>query len=113
MVSDLIGREGGRVTEPFAARQPRLWLIILIVTIAFLTVCLGYFRFFSSADKKTPSVASPPIPVVSICKELPPGMRRIGAKPGDRYMLHFDVPETEALIREDVSDVHPLCMALA
>ena len=107
-MSDLIGREGGRVTEPFAARQPRLWLIILVVTIAFLTVCLGYFRFFTNADKKSPSVASPPIPVVSVCKELPPGMRRIGANPGDRYMLQFDVPETEVLIREDVSDVPPI-----
>lgn len=108
MVSDLIGREGGRVTEAFAARQPRLWLIILIVTIAFLIVCLGFFRFFTNADKKSPSVASPPIPVVSACKELPPGMRRIGAKPGDRYMLQFDVPETEVLIREDVSDAPPI-----
>jgi flagellar basal body-associated protein FliL len=96
------------VTEPFAARQPRLWLIILVVTIAFLTVCLGYFRFFTNAVKKSPSVASPPIPVVSVCKELPPGMRRIGANPGDRYMLQFDIPETEVLIREGVSDVPPI-----
>jgi hypothetical protein len=96
------------VTEPFAAWQPRLWLITLIVTIAFLTVCLGYFRFFTNADKKSQSGASPPIPVVSVCKELPPGMRRIGAKPGDRYMLQFDVPETEVLIREGVSDAPPI-----
>jgi hypothetical protein len=108
VVSDLIGREGGQVTKPFASRQPRLWLIILIVTIPFLTVCLGYFRFFTNADKKSPSVASPPIPVVSVCKELPPGMRRIGAKPGDRYMLQFDVRETEALIREGGSDAPPI-----
>ena len=96
------------MTEPFAARQPRLWLIILIVTIAFLTVCLGYFRFFTNANKKSLSVASPSIPMVSVCKDLPPGMRRIGAKPGDRYMLQFDVPETEVLIREDVSDAPPI-----
>jgi hypothetical protein len=35
-------------------------------------------------------------------------MRRIGAKLGDRYMLQFDVPETEAVIREGASDAPPL-----
>jgi hypothetical protein len=96
------------VTELFPARRPGLWLIILIVSVAFLAVCLGYFRFFTNANKKHPTVASPPIPVISVCKELAPGMRRVGAKAGDRYMLQFDVPEREVVIREGASDAPPL-----
>jgi hypothetical protein len=91
------------LTELFPIRWPRLWLIFLSIISAFLIFRMGFFRF-TNADKNSPTVASPPKPVVSACKELPPGMRRIGAKLRDRYMLQFDVPETEAVIRESTSD---------
>lgn len=96
------------MTELLLERRSPLWLIVAIVTLSFLVLCLAYFHFHTNGDKKSLTVAIPPTPVVSVCNELAPGMKRIGASPGDRYMLQFDIPVNEVRVREGVTDAPPI-----
>jgi len=94
--------------ELLPVRRSPLWLIVAIVTLSFLVLCLAYFHFHTNGDKKSPTVAIPPMPVVSVCKELAPGMERIGASPWNRYMLQFDVPLNKAAVHEIPTDSPPI-----
>ena len=96
------------MTELLLERRSPLRLIVAIVTLSLLVLCLAYFHFQVPGEKKSLTVASPPIPVVSVCRELAPGMKRIGASPGDRYMLQFDIPVNEVRVREGVTDAPPI-----
>jgi hypothetical protein len=95
------------MTELLLERRSPLRLIVAIVTLSFLVLCLAYFHFHTNGDKKPLTVAVPPIPVVSVCKELASGMKRIGASPGDRYMLQFDIPVNEVRVHEGAADMPP------
>jgi hypothetical protein len=78
-----------------AARGPRPWFIgitgILLLFVAYLQ-----FRI-----REEPII--PTIPAVSNCKELKPGMRRIGEKLG----FQFDVPIKDFTIHEGTGDMPP------
>lgn len=87
--------------------RTRVWLIISVVVVVFLALGLGYLHFSDGTSKKAPTVATPLSPVVSACKEVAPGMNRIGARPGDRYMLQFDVPAKSVSVHEGGQDMPP------
>ena len=94
------------MTKLAPSSQSRPWLFVSTVVIALLAALGGYLYFSrTSIVPKTPSV---PVPVVSTCKDLSPGTRRVGAKAGDRYLLQFSVPEAKVRIREGVTDALPL-----
>jgi hypothetical protein len=81
----------------------RRWLIVSVVGVVFLALGLGYFQL-SGTGKKPPTVATPVLPVVSVCSGVAPGMSRIGAHPGGRYMLQFDVPVKSVRVHEGAMD---------
>ena len=87
--------------------QARLWLIVSVVGVVFLVVGLRYLRVSEGTGQKPPTVATPLLPVVSVCKEVAPGMNRIGARPGDRYLLQFDVPVKSVSVQEGEDDAPP------
>lgn len=87
--------------------QTRLWLIFSVVCVVFLAVGFGYLHLSGGTSKKSPTVATPLLPVVSVCKEVAPGMSRIGARRGDRYMLQFDVPVESVRVHEGDQDTPP------
>jgi len=67
---------------------------------------------FEESGKKLADGSGPSrVLVVSGCKEPAPGMTRIGAQSGDRYMLQFDIPKSQASIREGATDAPPLLHA--
>jgi len=86
------------------ATRPRLFVSTAAIA---LLVALGGYLYLSrtSIVPKAPTV---PVPVVSTCKDLSPGTKRVGAKAGDRYMLQFAVPVAKLRIREGVTDASPL-----
>jgi hypothetical protein len=94
------------MTQPARSSESKQWLFVSTAAIALL-VGLGGYLYLSrtSIVPKTPTV---PVPVVSTCKDLSPGTRRVGARAGDRYMLQFAVPEAKVRIREGVTDAPPL-----
>ena len=79
-----------------ALRRLRLWLIVAVGT---LLVAVVYFGLFTIRKPLAPTV-----PIVSSCKNLAPGMRRIG----DRHGFQFDVPSKEFNIHEGATDAPPL-----
>jgi hypothetical protein len=87
--------------------RTRRWLIVSVVGVVFLVLGLGYLHLSGGTSKKPPTVATPLLPVVSVCKEVAPGMSRIGARPGDRYMLQFDVPVKSVSVHEGGQDAPP------
>ena len=87
--------------------QTRRWLIVSVVGVVFLMVVLRYLRVSEGTGQKPPAVATPLLPVVSVCKEVAPGMSRIGARPGDRYLLQFDVPVKSVSVHEGAEDAPP------
>jgi hypothetical protein len=91
--------------ELLPVRRSPLWLIVTIVTLALFLLCVASIHFFTNASKRPPMVS---IPVVSVCKELAPGMRRIGGMIGDRYPLQFDIPAKDVVFHEGTSDAPPL-----
>lgn len=80
-------------------------LIVSVVGVVFLA--LGYLHFSDGSSKKPQAVATPLLPVVSVCKEVAPGMNRIGARPGDRYTVQFDVPVKSVRVHEGDQDMPP------
>ena len=88
-----------------AGRQTRLWLIV-VPSIA--AICVFSFYFFPRRDNPLNPLRAPVPSRVSACKDLGPGMRRIGAHSGDRYMLQFDVPVDQVKIHEGATDAPPL-----
>src|SRR5215469_657624 len=87
--------------------QTRLWLIVSVAGGVFLVLSLGYLHLSGRTSEKPPTVATPLSPIVSVCKEVVPGMNRIGARPGDRYMLQFDVPVKSVSVHEGEEDAPP------
>lgn len=85
--------------------QTRMWLIISVVGVVFLTLGLGYLHFSNNTNMKPQTADTPLIPVISVCKEVAPGMNRIGARPGDRYMVQFDVPVKSVSVHEGDQDM--------
>ena len=81
-------------------------LFVSTAAIALLIALGGYL--YLSRTSTVPRVPTVPVPVVSTCKDLPPGTRRVGARAGGRYMLQFAVPEAKVRIREGVTDAPPL-----
>lgn len=79
-------------------KGPRLWFIV-ITGILLLSVGVAYLQFRSH---KKP--ISPTVPVVSSCKPLEPGMRRMG----NQYGFQFDVLVKDFTIREGTTDAAPL-----
>jgi hypothetical protein len=79
-----------------AVRGPRLWFL---ATTGILLLCVAYLQFLISKKPLAPMVA-----VVSGCKKLEPGMRRIG----DQYGFQFDVPLSNFTISEGTSDTIPV-----
>lgn len=81
-----------------------------IAAAGFLLLFVAYTRFHVS---KKP--VAPALPVVSSCKELKPGMRRISeqyafqfnAPKKDQYGFQFDVPEKDFTIHEGTQDAPP------
>jgi len=94
---DLITK-GARMTKLFPVRSRRLSLIVTSGTLLLSAVCI---YLFMHSSKRPPT---PAVPVVSACKELTPGMRRIG----EGYGLQFDVPAKDFVIHEGASDAPPL-----
>lgn len=94
------------MTQLAPSSESRLWLFVSTGVTALLLALGGYLYLpRHSIASKTSAVA---VPVVSACKDLSPGTRRVGAKAADRYMLQFSVPEAKARIREGVTDAPPL-----
>ena len=87
--------------KPYPARQPRLLLIVTIATLVILVPSTAYFHFFVNLNKKP---LAPAVPVISVCKELAPGMRRIG----NRYGIQFDVPTKYFTVQEGWGDAIPV-----
>jgi len=87
--------------------QTRMWLIVSVIGAVFLVLGLGYLHSSDGTRKKPPTVATPSLPLVSVCKEVAPGMSRIGARPGDRYMLQFDVPIKSVSVHDGDQDMPP------
>jgi hypothetical protein len=58
--------------------------------------------FFLLPRKRNPS--PPPVPVVSVCEELAPGMRRVG----NRYGVQFAVPIKDFTAVEGTGDAIPI-----
>jgi hypothetical protein len=77
------------------AAKARLWLIVTIGVIVF---CAAYFHVVASKKPLAPTV-----PVVSVCKGLEPGMRRIG----DQYGFQFDVAANDFTVHEGTTDMPP------
>ena len=90
MVSDLIMRLSWR----------------LILPIFGFSLISGVFVCLRVDASKKPS--APTVPVVSVCRQVGPGMRGIG----DRDGIQFDVPETDFTIHEGASTLLPLRMVL-
>lgn len=89
--------KGDRMRKLSPIRWPRLWLN---VTAAVILLSLVSIYVFMHVSKKP---ITPGVPVVSVCKELVPGMRRIG----DRNGLQFDVPVRNFTVHEGWSDAAP------
>ncbi len=94
------------MTQPARSSENRPWLFVLTAAIALLVALGGYL--YLSRTSIVPKVPTVPVPIVSTCKDLPPGTRRVGARAGDRYMLQFAVPEAKVRIQEGVTDAPPL-----
>jgi hypothetical protein len=69
---------------------------ISVVVISTLLAGVAYLQFATSEMPVPPAA----LPVISNCKELRPGMRRIG----DRWGLQFDVPVKDFTIAEGWGD---------
>jgi hypothetical protein len=76
--------------------KARVWLIVTIGVIVF---CAAYFHVVASKKPLAPTV-----PVVSVCKGLEPGMRRIG----NQYGFQFDVATPDFTVHEGTSDTIPV-----
>ena len=72
------------------------WLVFIVGT---LLLSVAYFHFV--INKKP---LAPPVPVVSSCKKLKMGMRRIGNQDG----FQFDFPLSNFTISEGTSDAVPI-----
>jgi hypothetical protein len=94
------------MTQPAPSSESRPWLFVSTAAIALLVALGGYL--YLSRTSILPKAPTVPVPVVSTCKDLSPGTKRVGAKAGDRYMLQFAVPVTKVRIREGVTDAPPL-----
>ena len=73
-----------------------------IVATAILLLCVTYLQFHGSKKPLAPKT-----PVVSSCKELKPGMKRIGGRLGFQFdvpVFKFDVPVKDFTIREGSGD---------
>jgi hypothetical protein len=79
-------------------RQSRLWLIVTSGILLLSGICIYLFMHVS----KKP--LTPGIPMVSVCKESAPEMRRIG----ERYGVQFDVPAEDFVFHEGTSDTPPV-----
>ena len=79
-----------------AVTWPRL---SLVVTIGIILLCAAYFHLVITKKPFAPTV-----PVVSVCKGLEPGIRRIG----DRYGFQFDVAANDFAVHEGTSDTIPV-----
>lgn len=88
-----------------AGTQTKIWLIV-VPSIA--AICAVSFYLFPRRDGLLNPLRAPVPSRVSACKDLGPGMRRIGATSRDRYMLQFDVPVDQVRIHEDATDAPPL-----
>jgi|SRR5882724_359320 len=100
------------MTNSSQVTQPQLWLLVSIVGLTFLVLSLGYLLISTNRGRNSQTGSGPSrVLVVSGCKEPAPGMTRIGAQSGDRYMLQFDIPKSQASIREGATDAPPLLHA--
>lgn len=73
----------------------RIWVLIGIVV---ALICAGLFILVRSKNPQ-----APPVPVISDCKPLATGMRRVGSGPG----IQFDVLTSGFRISEGATDAAP------
>jgi len=85
--------------ELFPGKWSTPWVFAALLTALICAVSI-YVLFFPLGKNQL----APAVPVISACKELAPGMRRIG----NRYGIQFDVPKNEFTFGEGRSDAGPL-----
>jgi len=91
--------KGVPMRELFPGKWSTPWVFAALLTALICAVSI-YVLFFPLGKNQL----APAVPVISACKELAPGMRRIG----NRYGIQFDVPKNEFTFGEGRSDAGPL-----
>ena len=87
------------MTQPAPSSESRPWLFVSTAAIASLAALGGYL--YLSRTSIVPKAPTVPVPVVSTCKDLSSGTKRVGAKAGDRYMLQWAYSRAENRIVVD------------
>lgn len=72
------------------------------ISVAVMVIFFGSLAFLEFSPEEEP--LPPSLPAVSICRELAPGMKRIGERVG----FQFDVPIRDVTILEGSTDAAPL-----